>query len=133
MPPYRQLQFFHNDFTREARVFIGANPRYTPRWQAGAKVLLAVAIAAIRAGELLEKPHRDKLRLRVMITNIKNPMLGDLAKQGPQWWYDNMPFGPGFKSALTKNYRLVLVIDNDWIYLSEPDAPHDGGAKRAVP
>ena len=44
-----------------------------------------------------------------------------------------MSFGPGFKSALTKNYRLVLVIDNDWIYLSEPDAPHDGGAKRAVP
>ena len=45
-------------------------------------MLLAVAIAAIRARELLENHTGISFASGVMITNIKNPMLGDLAKQG---------------------------------------------------
>jgi len=74
-----------------------------------------------------EEPLLERLRNQGFSAVVLST--GDPAQKGGQWWYETVCFAPGFVSALSENYRLALVIDNDWIYLPRTQVPHESGAK----
>jgi len=77
-----------------------------------------------------EEPLLERLRNREFSAVV---LSGNPAQEVVRRWYDTVSFGPGFVSALSENYKLSQVIDNDWIYLPLPETPREGGAncKRA--
>jgi len=74
-----------------------------------------------------EEPLLERLRNRVFSAVVLST--GDPTQKGGRWSYDNTSFGPGFVPALSENYRLAQVIDNDWIYLPRADTYRDTEAK----
>jgi len=65
-----------------------------------------------------EKPLLEGLRNRTFgaVVLMKNP-----ATDFGRWWYETASFGPGFLSAVSENYRLALVIDDQRVYLPITD------------
>src|SRR5271157_54519 len=73
-----------------------------------------------------EQPLLQRLRNRDFSAVVLNT---DASLKGVRWWYDTVAFGPGFVPALLDNYRLVQVIDKDWIYVPRTDTASEIGTR----
>jgi hypothetical protein len=47
-----------------------------------------------------------------------------------KWWYETAHFGPGFAAALSQNYRLVAIFDDQRVYLPIGDGSGQSEQKR---
>lgn len=73
-----------------------------------------------------EEPLLEALRNRSFgaVVLMKNP-----ATDFGRWWYETASFGPGFVSAVSENYRLALVIDDQRVYLPITDSSRETRTK----